>query len=132
MKKCDEEEPPPIPQKQQNLGQKLKKIVGKKGGQVTPVLPFPVHISNSGGAQDSNGGGGVQDSSKELENNNHPLKVSARKLGATVWEIYNYNLPVAKMHHGGGSRRNHHHHHHHHRHHLLEDKPDPYPELVSC
>ncbi|XP_076936296.1 uncharacterized protein At5g41620-like [Bidens hawaiensis] len=129
MKKCDEEEPPPIPQKQQNLGQKLKKIVGKKGGQVTPVLPFPVHVSNSGGAQDSNGGG-VQDSSKDLENNHHPLKVSARKLGATVWEIYNYSLPVAKMHHGGGSRRNHH--HHHHRHHLLEDKPDPYPELGSA
>ncbi|XP_076883213.1 uncharacterized protein At5g41620-like [Bidens hawaiensis] len=129
MKKCDEEEPP-TPQKQQNLGQKLKKIAGKKGGQVTPVLPFPVHISNSGGAHDSNCGG-VQDS-KGLESN-HPLKVSARKLGATVWEIYNCNLPSAKMHHGGGSRRNHHHHHHHHhRHHLLEDKPDPYPELGSA
>ncbi|KAL8201041.1 hypothetical protein R6Q57_012380 [Mikania cordata] len=141
MKK--EEEPPQ--KKQQNLGEKLQRIAGKRGGQFTPVLPFPIHIS-SGGAQDS--GGGDQD--KDLKNpgldltlSSLPLGASARKLGATVWELHQYNLPFAKMHHGGGGGgigRNHrnmqlsrlHHHHHHHRHHLLEDKPDPYPELGSA
>ncbi|KAK9053008.1 hypothetical protein SSX86_029638 [Deinandra increscens subsp. villosa] len=133
-----EEEPPP--KKHQNLGEKLQRIAGKRGGQFTPVLPFPLHLTN-GGAQDSNGGG-AQD--KNLENPGLDLTVSslplaassARKLGATVWELQHYNLPFAKMHNGGGIRRNshrnpqpnRHHHHHHHQHHLL----DPSPELGSA
>ncbi|KAI7739589.1 hypothetical protein M8C21_022614 [Ambrosia artemisiifolia] len=141
MKKwCEEEgggnkeEPPP--KKHQNLGEKLKKIAGKRGGQFTPVLPFPLH-TNTGCAQD-----------KSLEDNSGlcltvsclpAAAVSARKLAATVWELYNYNLSVAKMHNNGGSRRNHRylqqlnrHHHHHHRQHLLEDNHDPIPEVGSA
>ncbi|KAF5824274.1 putative protein BRANCHLESS TRICHOME [Helianthus annuus] len=148
MKKWSEEggggnkkEPPP--KKQQNLGEKLKKIAGKRGGQFTPVLPFLLHTTTTTGeAQDSSKGGGVQDSNL-VENPESflPCGVSARKLGATVWELYHYNFPFAKMHNGGGtgSRRNHRylqqlnrHHHHHHRQHLLEDNPDPLPELGSA
>lgn len=135
-----EEEPPP--KKQQNLGEKLRRIAGKRGGQFTPVLPFPVQFSN-GGAQDSVGGAQDTDLVVEEEENpgisltlSLPPSASARKLAATVWELHQYNLPFAKMYNGGGgggSRRNHryqqlqHHHHHHHRHHLLEDNPDPSP-----
>lgn len=143
MKKWDEQdkggegqEPPPptpTPKTNQNLRQKLKKISGKRGGQLTPVLRFPLHIgaqdSSNNGAQDSNPGLCLTVSSL-------PLAVSARKLGATVWELDQYNLPFAKMHHGGGtSRRNHKYlqlnRHHHHRHHLLEENPEPSPELVN-
>ncbi|KAI3812769.1 hypothetical protein L1987_17481 [Smallanthus sonchifolius] len=139
MKKWGEEggeEKEPPPKKQQNLGEKLKRIAGKRGGQFTPVLPFPVHISN-GGAQDSNGG----DQDKDLTASSLPVGASSRKLAATVWELHHYNLPFAKMHNGGaggGSRRNHRYlqlnrnHHHHHRHQLLDEKPDPSPELGSA
>ncbi|XP_023738552.1 uncharacterized protein At5g41620 [Lactuca sativa] len=136
----EEEEPPP--KKQQNLGEKLRRIAGKRGGQFTPVLPFPVQISN-GGAQDSVGGAQDRELAVEEEENpglsltvSLPPSASARKLAATFWELHQYRLPFAKMHNGGGgggNRRNHryqqlqHHHHHHLRHHLLEDNHDPSP-----
>ncbi|KAK1438484.1 hypothetical protein QVD17_04293 [Tagetes erecta] len=140
MKKWDEQDkggeekepPPPQSKINPNLGKKLKKVAGKRGGQLTPVLRFPLHITN-GGAQDSNGG--AQDSNLGLCLT-LPLGVSARKLGATVWELHQYNLPFAKMHHGGESRNNHKYlhlnRHHHHRHHLLQDNPDPSPQLGSA
>ncbi|KAI3727691.1 hypothetical protein L6452_16309 [Arctium lappa] len=137
-----EEEKPP-PEKQENLREQLRRIGGKRGGQSTPVLPFQAQFSSGGGAQDS--------SLPEEEKNTAlsltvslPLGASARKIAATVWELHQYKLPIAKMHNGGGggSRRNHrnqelhnHHHHRHHRHHLLEDNHDPShasPDLGSA
>ncbi|KAL4570715.1 hypothetical protein LXL04_026376 [Taraxacum kok-saghyz] len=142
----EKEKEPPLPKKQQNLGEKLRRISGKRGGQFTPVLHFPVLISN-GGAQDSLDDG-AQDrdlvAAEEEEKEKPglcltvslPPSTSARKLAATFWELHQYNLPFAKMHNGGGgggNRKSHryqqlqHHHHHHLRHHLLEDNPDPFP-----
>lgn len=117
----------PPPKKHQNLGEKLRRITSKKGGQLTPV-------------QTSNFG--VQDRDLVVTEKNPgfsltvclPTDTSARNLAATVWELHQYNLPFVKMHNSGGNRRNHrylqlnnHHHHHHHRHHLLEDNPDHTP-----
>nr|XP_043606380.1 uncharacterized protein At5g41620-like [Erigeron canadensis] len=140
-----EKEPPP-PKKQQNLGEKLKNIVGKKGGQLTPVLPFPVQTNNNCGLQVSNFI--AQDCELAAEQKKPGFSLvsgaSARKLAATVWELDQYKLPFAKMHNGGGGSRrnhrylqqlnsNHHHHNHHHGHHLLEDNPhDPSPDLGSA
>ncbi|KAI3693665.1 hypothetical protein L1987_76614 [Smallanthus sonchifolius] len=121
----EEKEPPP--QNHQNLGQKLKRIAGKRGGQFTPILPFPLQCSN-GGAQDSKGG--VQDSDLKTPalylTVSLPLGASARQLAATVWELHQYNLPFAKMH------RNHRYLQLNHRHHLLEDNPDPSPDLGNA
>lgn len=127
----EEEEPPP--KKQENLGEKLRRIAGKRGGQSTPVLPFQAQVSSAGGAQDR---GLPEEKNPALSLTvSLPPGASARTIAATVWELHQYNLPIAKMHNGGGggSRRNHryqelhHHHHRHHRHHLLEDNPDPSP-----
>ncbi|XP_071693119.1 uncharacterized protein At5g41620 [Rutidosis leptorrhynchoides] len=133
-----EKEPPP--KKHQKLGEKLRRITGKKGGQLTPV-----QISNFD-VQDSNFI--AQDSELVVKEKDPsfcltvslPTDTSARKLAATAWELHQYNLPFVKMHNNsGGNRRNHrylplnnHHHHHHHRHHLLEDNPDPTPDLGSA
>ncbi|KAF5800847.1 putative protein BRANCHLESS TRICHOME [Helianthus annuus] len=126
MKKWVEEEKNPPPKKQQTL---VKKIAAyQRGEQFTPVLPYPLQITNCC-AQDSNGG--AQDS--HFINNPDlyltvalPPHVSARKLAASVWELHQYNLPFANMHQGGGSRRSHRYlqPNHHHHHHLLEDNPE--------
>ncbi|PWA83476.1 hypothetical protein CTI12_AA061810 [Artemisia annua] len=119
----------PQAKKQQNIGEKVWKIAGKRGGHITPVLPFPVQLSSS------------NTSGNLCLTVSLPLGASARQVGATVWELHQYNLPFAKIMHntggggGGGSRRNHrylqlnnhHNHHHHHRQHLLEDSHDPAP-----
>ncbi|GJR82498.1 hypothetical protein Tco_0153283 [Tanacetum coccineum] len=125
MKKCGEKsEEEPQAKKQQNIGEKVWKIAGKRGGLITPVLPFPVQLSSN-------------TSGKLCLTVSLPAGASARQVGATVWELHQYNLPFARMHNsggGGGSRRNHrylqlnhHNHHHHHRQHLLEDSHDPAP-----
>ncbi|GKF87926.1 hypothetical protein Tco_0258803, partial [Tanacetum coccineum] len=129
MKKCGEKsEEEPQAKKQQNIGEKVWKIAGKRGGIITPVLPFPVQLSSN-------------TSGKLCLTVSLPAGASARQVGATVWELHQYNLPFARMHNSGGSRRNHrylqlnhHNHHHHHRQHLLEDSHDPAPatpELVT-
>ncbi|KVH95335.1 uncharacterized protein At5g41620-like [Cynara cardunculus var. scolymus] len=135
-----EEGKEPPPENQENLGEKLRRIAGKRGGQTTPVLTFQAQFSSGGGAQYS--------SVSEVEEKNPVLSwtasvppgASARTIAATVWELHQYDLPITKMYNGGGggggggSRRNHRyqqlhhlHHHHHLRHHLLEDNPDPSP-----
>ncbi|KAI3787573.1 hypothetical protein L1987_42140 [Smallanthus sonchifolius] len=123
MKKWGEEEGGGEPQKHQ----KLKRIAGKRGGQFTPVLPFPLQFSN-GGAQDSDLKTPALYLTVSL-----PLGASARHLAATVWELHQYNLPLAKMHRNHRYLQlNHHHHHHHHRQHVPEDNPDPSPDLGNA
>ncbi|CAK9173859.1 unnamed protein product [Ilex paraguariensis] len=108
-------------EKQEYLGEKLKRV-GKRGGQTTPTLPpWRLQLLAAHGVQDN-----IIDVS--------PLQlptVSARKLAATLWELHHYKLPLSKMHQGVTGpppriRRLHHHHHH-----LYKDKglelPDPSP-----
>ncbi|KAG9448357.1 hypothetical protein H6P81_014485 [Aristolochia fimbriata] len=68
-------------QKQEFLGSKLKRgiLVGKRGGPCTPVPTWRL-----GGAHDNKGGLTIA-----------PSGVSARKLGANLWEIQ--SLPTSKM-----------------------------------
>ncbi|XP_059641882.1 uncharacterized protein At5g41620-like [Cornus florida] len=100
-------------EKQENLGEKLKLgvLVGKRGGQTTPVA--------AGGAQDSIIINTNKAHPQPLPQLQPPHTVSARKLAATLWELDHYHLPLSKMHHGVNGppprlRRLHHHHHHHH------------------
>ncbi|KAJ8621668.1 hypothetical protein MRB53_030197 [Persea americana] len=67
-------------EKEEFLGKKLKRgiLLAKRGGPCTPVPPWKL-----GGAHDSNPGGSTIPA------------LSARKLGANLWEIQ--DLPLAKM-----------------------------------
>ncbi|XP_059276294.1 uncharacterized protein At5g41620-like [Lycium ferocissimum] len=125
-------------EKQENLGEKLKKI-GKRGGHTTPVIPFlrlqkqynHHHHHNSGVVQESD----IRET--PLQNSS----ISARKLAAIVWELHQYKIPLSKMHHSSGhvnsnnvvpSRMRRVQPYRHHRHHLYEDSrvlehPDPSP-----
>lgn len=74
-------------EKEEFLGKKLKRgiLLAKRGGPCTPVPPWKL-----GGAQDSKAGGLTIPA------------LSARKLGANLWEIQ--DLPLAKMSRGVRSR----------------------------
>lgn len=74
-------------EKEEFLGKKLKRgiLLAKRGGPCTPVPPWKL-----GGAHDSNPGGSTIPA------------LSARKLGANLWEIQ--DLPLAKMSRGVRSR----------------------------
>ncbi|XP_019160665.1 PREDICTED: uncharacterized protein At5g41620-like isoform X2 [Ipomoea nil] len=80
-------------EKQENLGEKLKKVVKTRGGHSTPVIPFPrlLHLQEQEkklpAAQDRAFG----DPPFDL-----PC-LSSRKLAATLWELHHYNLPVSTM-----------------------------------
>lgn len=134
-------------EKQENLGEKLKRV-GKRGGHATPVVSFwrlqlqlqsrqesqhnplledstsirQYHHSGRGGG---GGGGrfegdGGKDSIFEVSPFQFPT-VSARKLAAALWELHHYKLPLSKMHQGTGipppPRIRRLHHHQHHQHH---------------
>lgn len=107
-------------EKQENLGEKLRRgvlVVGKRGGQHTPVLP-PWRLLLPPPAGGGGGGGDAQDSSFIEVPPPPPCLVSARKLAATLWELHHYRFPLSKMHHGvpvppPRLRRLHHHHHQH-------------------
>lgn len=126
-------------EKQENLGEKLKKI-GKRGGHSTPVIPFlrlqQYHNHNH------------QKSSvvQESDIGETPFQnscVSARKLAAILWELHQYKIPFSEMHHHHQgthvnsnnvppSRIRRLQPYRHHRHHLYEDSrvfehPDPSP-----
>ncbi|KAK9279418.1 hypothetical protein L1049_013097 [Liquidambar formosana] len=85
-------------EKQELMGKKLKRgmLVGKRGGPCTPSPTWRL-----GFAED--------DHNKDFLT--FPSAVSARTLGANLWEI----LPVATMSKGGARLGGRHHNHHHHR-----------------
>lgn len=137
-------------EKQENLGEKLKRV-GKRGGHSTPVVPFwrlelqlqqqnlplPRLAANSSTSaahhHHSRGGGGggeeverVQVSKVGVSPFQFP-SVSARKLAATLWEFHHYKLPLSRMHQGVGilpPRIRRLHYHQHHQHHPYDDKGD--------
>lgn len=76
------------------MGKKLKRglLVGKRGGPCTPPPTWSLGLGQDGENKDAL---------------TFPSTISARKLGANLWEI----LPVAKMNKGGGRLRRRHHHH---------------------
>lgn len=125
-------------EKQENLGEKLKKV-GKRGGHSTPVIPFwrLYHLQQHHQDQETH------TAVVGATTFDFPF-VSARKLAATLWELHHYNLPLSKMQQGVGVplarlRRQQPHHHRHRHHHPYEentelDPPDPspiLPELVK-
>ncbi|KAL3498945.1 hypothetical protein ACH5RR_041677 [Cinchona calisaya] len=141
-------------EKQENLGEKLKRV-GKRGGHTTPVAPFwRIHLQLQlqlqqeqrnlpllAAAHHHSGSGGFEivEGAKDSNFKDSPFQfpcVSARKLGATLWELHHYKkLPLSKMHHQGGVgsippppriRRLHHQYHHQHHQHDLQH-PDPSP-----
>ncbi|KAK6783393.1 hypothetical protein RDI58_021190 [Solanum bulbocastanum] len=118
-------------EKQENLGEKLKKI-GKRGGHTTPVIPFLRLQHNH---QES-----VVVVAQESPIKETPFQnscVSARKLAAILWELHQYKIPFSEMHHANSnnvpsSRIRRLQPYGHHRHHLYEDSrvlehPDPSP-----
>lgn len=78
-------------EKQENLGEKLKKVLKTRGGHSTPVIPFSrLHHQEQeklSAAHDSAFG----DAPFDL-----PC-LSSRKLAATLWELHHYDLPVSRM-----------------------------------
>ncbi|KAH7513840.1 uncharacterized protein At5g41620 [Ziziphus jujuba] len=117
-------------EKEENLGEKLRRglLVGKRGGPSTPVVSSWRAIINKHHHHPLQ-----PSSSSTIPTNNSTVSlVSARKLGASLWEFQHY-LPFPKMHrgpHSNGaaaaaagpppSRLRHLHHHNHH--HLHKDK----------
>nr|GMD10492.1 uncharacterized protein At5g41620-like isoform X1 [Ipomoea batatas] len=105
-------------EKQGNLGEKLKKKVGKRGGHSTPIIPFWRLY-------------------KHQDQEPHTTFVSSRKLGATLWELHHYKLPLSKMQQGVGvgvgvplARLRHRHRHRHEEENTeLDPPPDPSPIL---
>ncbi|XP_027183337.1 uncharacterized protein At5g41620-like [Coffea eugenioides] len=138
-------------EKQENLGEKLKRV-GKRGGHSTPVVPFwrlelqlqlqqqnlplPLLAANSTSAaahHHSRGGGGGGEEVERVQVTNAGVSpfqfpsVSARKLAATLWELHHYKLPLSRMHQGVGiapPRIRRLHYHQHHQHHPYDDKGD--------
>ncbi|XP_031125606.1 uncharacterized protein At5g41620-like [Ipomoea triloba] len=75
-------------EKQENLGEKLKKVVKTRGGHSTPVIPFPIlHLQQQENLPDS----AFAHAPFDLPS------LSSRKLAATLWELHHYNLPVSTM-----------------------------------
>lgn len=128
-------------EKQENLGEKLKRV-GKRGGHATPVVPFwrlqlqlqhqqqlPFLAATTTSTHHTSGGGddvleaaAAQDYLFDVSPAVIPT-VSARKLAATFWELHHYKLPISEMHQGFGGRpprirRL----HHRQNNHLIEDK----------
>ncbi|XP_019170192.1 PREDICTED: uncharacterized protein At5g41620-like isoform X2 [Ipomoea nil] len=107
-------------EKQENLGEKLKKV-GKRGGHSTPVIPFwrLYHLQHH------------HQQDQEPHITGAPF-VSSRKLAATLWELHHYKLPLSKMQQGVGVpplarlRRPH---RHRHEENTQLDPPDPSPIL---
>ncbi|XAR55107.1 hypothetical protein NMG60_11030504 [Bertholletia excelsa] len=98
-------EGPAPAEKRGSLGEKLKSeaVVGKRGGQQTPVLPpwrfLLLASSSASGRADQDRNNIFQAPPPRLPS------VSARKLAATLWELHHYRLPLsATMHHGGAAR----------------------------
>ncbi|KAL6311551.1 hypothetical protein AAG906_005183 [Vitis piasezkii] len=85
-------------QKQEFMGKKLKRgvLVGKRGGPCTPSPTWRLGFSQNDATSSID---------KDLDCS---TSVSARKLGANLWEIQSH-LPVANMNRGGGRLRHHHH-----------------------
>ncbi|XP_009600928.1 uncharacterized protein At5g41620 [Nicotiana tomentosiformis] len=123
-------------EKQENLGEKLKKI-GKRGGHNTPVIPF-LRLQNYHHNHNNSSTTTVVVQESEIgETPFHNSSVSARKLAAILWELHHYNIPFSKMHSNNNvvphSRIRRLQPYHHHRNHLYEDSsrvlehPDPSP-----
>ncbi|GAA0153181.1 hypothetical protein LIER_11484 [Lithospermum erythrorhizon] len=108
--------------KEENLGEKLKRV-GKKGVYGTPVIPFWRLQHHH--KQQSKVANIVKNENSDNIIQESPINIpsaSARKIGATIWELDQYNLPLtcSRMHHQGPPRlrrlnhrdnRPHHHHH---------------------
>ncbi|KAK6129997.1 hypothetical protein DH2020_036279 [Rehmannia glutinosa] len=110
-------------EKQEILWEKLSRV-GKRGGQTTPVASFWRRNELELLAAAAPPGGGATEVQAQDSGDNFIKdasffqfpSVSSRKLGATLWELHHYKLPLANMHHGGGGdppprlrRLNHHH-----------------------
>lgn len=121
-------------EKEEFLGEKLRRAV-KRGGQTTPTAPFwrsssssskphttPFHKHTAGVADE-------QGLAQDFAQRDSLSTVSVRKLGATLWELYHYTLPLATMHNGAPPprlRRL------HHRQQYADHDPSPIaPELVK-
>lgn len=89
-------------QKQEFMGKKLKRgvLVGKRGGPSTPSPTWRLGFSSSNDVTST--------SSIDKDLDCSTTTVSARKLGANLWEIHSH-LPLANMNRGGGRLRHHHH-----------------------
>ncbi|KAK6116975.1 hypothetical protein DH2020_049219 [Rehmannia glutinosa] len=111
-------------EKQEILWEKLSRV-GKRGGQTTPIASFWRRNELELLAAAAPPGGGATEVQAQDSGDNFIKdasffqfpSVSSRKLGATLWELHHYKLPLANMHHGGGGdppprlrRLNHHHH----------------------
>ncbi|XP_052170903.1 uncharacterized protein At5g41620-like [Diospyros lotus] len=99
MKRAEKSREGPA-KKQENLGEKLRRraVVGKRGGQSTPVLS-PWRLLQATHQEE-------EEEEEEEEDFNNNIKVplclvSARKLGAAFWELQHYRLPLSesRMHH---------------------------------
>ncbi|CDP12107.1 unnamed protein product [Coffea canephora] len=119
-------------EKQENLGEKLKRV-GKRGGHSTPVVPF-WRLELQLQLQQQNLPRPLLAANSTISLFQFP-SVSARKLAATLWELHHYKLPLSRMHQGVGiapPRIRRLHYHQHHQHHPYDDKgdlqhPDPSP-----
>ncbi|KAG8382175.1 hypothetical protein BUALT_Bualt05G0049400 [Buddleja alternifolia] len=93
-------------EKQVKLGEKLRRV-GKTGGSTTPVASFwrtneLQHLA-AAVAPPRSGGGGEQAQDSFGIVKDIPFQfpsVSSRKLGATLWELHHYKLPLDNMHQG--------------------------------
>lgn len=85
-------------QKQEFMGKKLKRgvLVGKRAGPCTPSPTWRLGFSQNDATSSID---------KDLDCS---TSVSARKLGANLWDIQSH-LPVADMNRAGGRLRHHHH-----------------------